>query len=767
MNSEQQPAMWERYRRAEAMLHRNVKSLVFNLETRVHWLPDSSGFWYRSESASGHRFMLVDAESGYQREAFDHRMVARALSVVLGREVGPLRLPFETFEYVADGSRMGFGVDDVRWECRLDGSSLRERPVPGQGKRQGNVSPSGRYGVTLASGDLVLVDHVEGRSTTLTDDAEDAYGYGSSPEGRNSAVTDRLGNRTFIPRVLWSPDERYLLTHRLDERRVGTMHLWQGAPPDGSLRPRIHRYRQALPGDAELPLAHQVVFETSTGMRTDLSWTPLESSFLTPVELVHAWWSAGSDAVFFLHWDRARRSVRLVSGDPGTGRCAVLVEEESETPIDLNALYYGRPNVWVSEDQHEIIWYSTRSGWGHLYLLDGGGHPIRQLTGGDWLVTDLLRVDEETRTAYFMGTGREASRDPYYHHLYAVSLDGGAPCLLTPEDAEHGEWPPWVDFSPDGRYFVDRFSRTDQPPRTVLRKSSSGELVAQVAEADIAPLLSSGWKYPERFTAKASDGQTDLCGMIVVPYDFDPAAKYPIVESIYAGPQATRTPRGFTDLVGESTRCLADLGFVVFTIDGSGTPGRSKALHDAPFGRYEQDGGLADHVAVLAQLADTRPYIDLDRVGIYGHSAGAYAAVRAMLEYPDLYRVGVASSGNHDQALTNVTWGERWVGRIPGPGWDTQANRTLAGNLRGKLLLVTGDLDDNVNPAATLQLVDALIDANRDFDLLVLPNRNHDYAATWGTWHEDPYFTRRRWDYFVQHLLGEQPPAGYQVRGPG
>ena len=362
-----------------------------------------------------------------------------------------------------------------------------------------------------------------------------------------------------------------------------------------------------------------------------------------------------------------------------------------------------------------------------------------------------------------MGAGREASRDPYYHHLHAVSLDGGAPRLLTPEDAEHGEWPPWVDFSPDGRYFVDRFSRIDQPPRTVLRKSS-GELVARIVEADVSPLLASGWRYPERFTAKASDGETVLHGMIVLPHDFDPADKYPVVESIYPGPQATRTPRGFTDVVGESTRCLADLGFVVFTVDGPGTPGRSKAFLDAQYGRA-WPAGLADHVAVLAQLAETRPYMDLGRVGIYGHSAGAYAAVRAMLEYPDLYRVGVASAGNHDQALTNVTWGERWVGPYAGPGWDTQANRTLAGNLRGKLLLVTGDLDDNVNPAATLQLVDALVDANRDFDLLVLPNRNHDFAATWGTWHEDPYFTRRRWDYFVEHLMGEQPPSGYQVGG--
>ena len=762
--TDRDPAMRERYRRAEAMLHRNVKSLVFNLETRVRWLPDSTAFWYRSESPSGNRFLLVDAESGHQREAFDHRRVARALSAEIGREVEPLQLPFESFEYLADGSRIAFGVEGAWWECGLDGSSLRERAVSGLGTRQGNVSPSGRYEARVEAGNLALADHVEGASTALTGDAEAGYGYGSSPEGRNSAVTDRIGSRAVIPRLAWSPDERYLLTHRLDERRVGTMHLWQGAPPDGSLRPRIHSYRQALPGDTELPLAHLVVFETGTGRRTDLSWAPLESSFLTPIELGHAWWAFGADAVFFLHWSRDRLSVRLVSADPVTGGCTVLMEEESDTPIDLNAFYYGAPNVWVSGDHQEIIWYSTRSGWGHLYLLDGGGRPVRQLTGGEWPVTDLLRVDEETRTAFFMGTGREASRDPYYHHLYAVSLDGGMPHLLTPEDAEHGEWPPWVDFSPDGRYFVDRFSRIDQPPRTVLRKSS-GELVARIVEADVSPLLASGWTYPERFTAKASDGQTDLHGMIVLPRDFDPEEQYPVVESIYPGPQATRTPRGFTDVVGESTRCLADLGFVVYTVDGPGTPGRSKAFLEAQYGTAGPAGGLADHVAVLAQLAGARPYMDLDRVGIYGHSAGAYAAVRAMLEYPQVYRVGVASAGNHDQALTNVTWGERWVGPHPGLGWDTQANRTLAGNLRGKLLLVTGDLDDNVNPAATIQLVDALVDANRDFDLLVLPNRNHDYAATWGTWYEDPYFTRRRWDYFVEHLMGVQPPLGYQVGG--
>ena len=760
-----QTPMWERYRRAESMLHRNVRSLVFNLETAVHWLADSRAFWYRSESASGHRFMLVDAGSGRQTEAFDHEAVASALSAALGRLIEPLRLPFQDLEFTSDGARMRFEIDDHRWESAPDGSSLRKLgPVAPTG--QGSVSTSGRYEARVESGNLVLIDRLAGTSTPRTHDAEPAYGYGSSPEGRNSAVTDRLAGRSPPPRVLWSPDERHLLTHRLDERRVGTLHLLQGAPRDGSLRPRVQSYRQALPGDAELPLAQLVSFEVETGRRTDLAWEPLASPFLTPIELNHVWWAAGSDAVFFLHWDRHRRSVRLVSADPSTGRCTVVVEEESETPIDLNALYYGTPNVWVSGDRREIIWYSSRSGWGHLYLLDGRGNLIRQLTSGPWPVTDLVRVDEDTRTAFFMATGREDGRDPYYHHLYAVSLDGGEPRLLTPEDAEHGEWPPYVYFSPDGRFFVDRISRIDQPPRTVLRRST-GELVAQVAETDVSALLATGWTYPERFTAKASDGETDLHGMIVLPHDFDPAKRYPVIESIYPGPQATRTPRAFTDVVGESTRGLADLGFVVFTVDGRGTPGRSKAFLDAGYGPSGESGRLADHVAVLTQLAEERPYLDLDRVGIYGHSAGAYATVRAMLEYPDIYRVGVASAGNHDQAITNVTWGERWIGPLPGPGWDTQANRTLAHNLQGKLLLVTGDLDDNVNPAATLQLIDALIQANRDFDLLLLPNRNHDFTGTWGTWNEDPYFTRRRWDYFVEHLLGEIPPEGYQVSGPG
>ena len=754
--------MRDRYRRAEAMLHRNVRSLVFNLETPVRWFPDSRGFWYRSESASGRRFMLVDARSGRQREAFDHRGVAGALTGALGREIGPSELPFDTFEFACGGARLRFEAGGRRWECATDGSALEKLPDPAPGSGRASASPSGRYEVRIHAGNLELVDHVEGSSTALTDDAQPAHGYGSSPEGRNSAVTDRLGERPTSPRVVWSPDERHLLTHRLDERRVGMMHLWQGAPRDGSLRPRIHSYRQALPGDAEVPLAHLVVFEVETARRIDLRWRPLESSFLTPIELQHVWWASGSDAVFFLDWTRDRRSVRLVCAEPSTGECTVMVEDESHTPIDLNAVYHGAPNVWVGRDRRELIWYSSRSGWGHLYLLDGRGEPIRQLTGGEWVVTDLVRVDEETRTAFFMGAGRAPCRDPYYHHLYSVSLDGGGPVLLTPEDAEHGEWPPWVDFSPDGRHFVDRFSRIDQPPRTVLRRST-GELVAPVAETDVSALLATGWRYPERFTAKASDGETDLWGMIVLPRDFDPARRYPVIESIYPGPQATRTPRGFTDVVGESTRCLADLGFVVFTVDGRGTPGRAGAFLDAGYGRSGAAGVLADHVAALTQLAGTRPYLDLDRVGIYGHSAGGYAAVRAMLEHPDVYRVGVASAGNHDQALANVTWGERWIGPLPGPGWDTQANRTLARNLRGKLLLVTGDLDDNVNPGSTMQLVDALIEANRDFDLLVLPNRNHDFAATWGTWQDDPYFTRRRWDYFVEHLMGEPPPQGYQV----
>jgi dipeptidyl aminopeptidase/acylaminoacyl peptidase len=420
---------------------------------------------------------------------------------------------------------------------------------------------------------------------------------------------------------------------------------------------------------------------------------------------------------------------------------------------------------------------TSRDGWGHLYLHDGtSGELKNQITSGPWAIREIAHVDEEGRWIYFLAGGREEGRDPHLRHLSRVKLDSSDLQILTPDDSDHA-----VAFSPSGKHFVDSSSRADKVPATRLC-SSDGRVILTLEEGDITVLQGLGWRFPEPFRVKARDGMTDLYGLITRPSTFDPAKTYPVIDSIYPGPQILRTPKRFVGSreqlgLGQSLfwqdQALAELGFIVITIDGQGLPYRSKALMDVAAGeRFGEAGGLADYVAGLRQLGAHDASLDLRRVGIYGHSGGGYASTRAILQFPDFCRVAVSSAGNHDQHGYLAVWGERYIGLPDGDNYQVQSNYHLAANLKGKLLLAFGGPVDNVPPALTLQLIDALIQATRDFDLLVLPHCDHTfvdfresrqgYEASPGR-RTNPYFVRRRWDYFVRHLLGAEPPQGFVI----
>lgn len=374
------------------------------------------------------------------------------------------------------------------------------------------------------------------------------------------------------------------------------------------------------------------------------------------------------------------------------------------------------------------------------------------------MVIDLLHVDVTERWVYFTAVGREDGRDPYYRHLYRARMDGGSVQLLSPEEADHA-----IQVSPDGRWFVDTWSTPTSTPVTVVR-NRTGRVVQTLEEADFSALLATGWRWPEPFTVKARDGITDLHGLLYLPSDFDSTATYPVIDYIYPGPQTG--PIGWRQAAvqqGGNTQALAELGFVVFKIDAFGTPARSKAFHDAYYGNM-RDNGIPDHVAALKQLAQSRPWMDLSRVGIYGHSGGGFSSTDAILTHPDFFSVAVSSAGNHDNRSYDFTWGEKYHGLLKHnadgtDSFDSQANQNLAANLEGKLLLMYGTLDDNVHPNATLLLIDELTRHNKDYDLIVVPNRNHGYSS-------EPYVVRRTWDYFVEHLLGAKPPAEYEITRP-
>jgi dipeptidyl aminopeptidase/acylaminoacyl peptidase len=747
------------YTRAERFLPWNAARLMRGLAIEPHWIDDGDAFWFRHDLPHGTQFVRCDPERNACDPLFDHAWLAAALSRATGLPFAGNALPIDDLDLEGDGE-IRLLIDGVWWSVNLESGAVEqgeeEQPVPPDVNR----SPDGKHEVFVRDHNLWLRTVESGQERALTTDGAEDYAYGAplpSPLA-GAGLADPAK-----PVALWSEDGSRFLSCRIDQRRAERLHLVQSTPTDGTLRPKLHTYAYPLPGDEQVPEQEIWSFEVASGAGVKTTVDPLPVLYHgQPLSDDWVWWTADAGAAFLLTRDRGFRAYRLWRIDPSTGEARVVVEEHGEHGIDPY-LSWGVINVRVAGNGQDVIWSSQRDGWGHLYLYDAAtGDEVRQLTSGESNVARLLHLDETGRWLYFTAMGREADRDLYYQHLYRVSLDGGEPELLTPDEADHA-----ACFSPSGRFYLDTYSTHDQPPVSELR-TSAGALVRVVARADVSNLLAIGWRPPERFVAKSRDGVTDVYGLMLRPSNFDPSQRYPVIDYIYAGPQVNVVPTTFAQSVsfGDGERpnrgyafwqaqSLAELGFVVVMIDGLGMPGRGKAFHDVTY-RNLGDGGIEDHVVALHQLADRAPYLDLDRVGIYGHSAGGYASAHAILAFPDFYKVAVSSAGNHDHRLDKAGWVERYMGLPVGDHYREQANQTLAGQLKGKLLLVHGEMDENVPPASTLVLVDALIQENKDFDLLIMPNRPHrlDNAG---------YFVRRRWDYFVRHLLGAEPPAGFNV----
>lgn len=755
----------EVYSRAERFLPWNAERLVYRLRVVPHWI-DEARFWYRVDTREGYEFVLVDSAKGLRVPAFDHVRLAAAISRATGTPYEHSRLPFDAIEFEQDGAAITFGIGDTRWRCELDTFTCtalgRREEFP-----EGSQSPDGRWVAFARDSNLFIRSMETGEVFALTTDGEPEYAY-ATPVPSPLPAAGIKGN-DFPPALpgLWAPNNRWFFSYRIDRRRAGKYHLVQSVPLDGSLRPVLHSYTYPLPGDEEVPIAELILFDVQTRERRCVKGVTVPILYYgSPLGPERVWWSRDCRYVYLLHRSRGYLAYSLVVIDVATGESRVLVEEHAATGIDPQLLYGRGPLVRVFDGGKSILWFSQRDGWGHLYLYDGvTGEFRRQLTSGAWSVSDVLHIDESGRWIYFTAMGRESGRDPYYDHVYRISLDGGEPELLTPEDATHQ-----AIFAPGGSCFIDSYSRLDLPPVTVLR-AADGAVICELERAEIDRLLEMGWTPPERFCAKARDGVTDIYGVLFRPSRFRPESgvKLPILDDIYAGPQANRAPVSFAGygLPGAvpdqsvgfwQAQALAELGFAVVMIDGLGMPGRSKAFHDRSY-RNLGDGGIVDHIAAIRQLADRYPYLDLERVGVYGHSAGGYASAHAILAFPEFYKVAVSSAGNHDHRLDKASWVERYMGLPVGCHYHEQANASLAHRLQGKLLLIHGEMDENVHISSTLRLVDALIKANKDFDLLILPNRPH--ACT-----TDPYFIRKRWDYFVRHLLGMEPPSGYEIKSP-
>ena len=746
------------YERAEGFLGYNTNPLVLGSGVRPNWLEDER-FWYRIARERGDEFILIDPADGTREPAFDQTRLASALSEAAEESYAAFDLPFTTFEFSEDGGSISFRAADRNWECDLGASRcVGDEAAGGSGEGRGGgpeggppsgvVSPDGERAVFIRDWNLWVREVESGEETQLTTDGVEDYGY----------ATDNAGwRKSDRPIVVWSPDSKKIATFQQDQRNTGEMYL-----VDTSVgHPTLQAWKYPLPGDDDITMIERVVIDVENPrvtrflMERDQHRSTLCDDLPCRGEWRDVQWSPDSSEVAFASTSRDHKITRLrVAGSSSREVREVLVETV-ETFFESGN---GAVNWRYLPRSNEVVWFSERDNWGHLYLYDlSTGRLKNPITRGDGNVTQVLLVDEENRMIYFLGVGRESGRNPYYRHLYRVGFDGGDAELLTPEDADHS-----IALSPCGRFFVDSYSKPDVPPIAVLR-DADGERLMTLEEADISRLTATGWKPPIPFVVKARDGETDIYGLMFRPTNFDANRKYPIINNIYPGPQSGSIRGWSFSAARGDTQAIAELGFVVVQIDGMGTPGRSKAFHDAYYANMD-DNTLPDQVTGMKQLAERYSWIDIDRAGIYGHSGGGYATSGGMFHYPDFFKVGVSQAGNHDNRVYEDDWGEKWQGLLARnddgtDSYDRQANQNFAENLKGKLLLAHGTLDDNVPYYSTLLVVDALIEANKDFDLILLPNRRHGFG-------NEPYMMRRRWDYFVEHLMGAQPPDDYEFSPP-
>ena len=760
----------EDYARAERFLSWNRDRYLINGDIQQHWIGTQDRFWYRRTDDRGAKeFVVVNAADGVRHPAFDQAKIAAALSKLTGKRIDPGALPFSSFKYVGGEQAIQFDIEDAQWTCQLKTAAC-EHASSTAAKADESPSPDGKWVAYTRAHNLWVRERSSGRELPLTADGVENYGYATESGQAAGVSPQRHGPDK--PQLLWSPDSQSIFTFRVDERRVKDFYLIESTPEDGSLRPKSYSYRFALPGDQEVAQIHPIIIDVATGRTTVVDVAPLP--VLAELVTYHhnAWWSPDSGKVYSLRIDRFARSIGLEQIDARTGKVREILRESAEVGLHItneDAIFAGYPAVRTLENG-DVIWFAERDGWAHLYYYDGATGRLRnQITKGPWVVRSVVRVDEAKRLLYFTASGREPGAEPYQQYLYCIRFDGSGIRLLTPETAEHrGGGGPGDElspaetarFSPTGRYFIDNYSRPDLPPVFVLR-TGDGRLVKRLEIADISKLREGGYTAIEPFQAVAADGKTAIYGNILRPSTFSPDKQYPIIDANYPGPHVIRTQKSFSQATFDSmeAQSLAELGFIVITVDGRGTPHRAREFSDYAYGRYEKASDLEDHIAAIRQLAHRYPYMDLNRVGIDGHSGGGYAAAHALLAYPDFYKVGVAASGNQDQRVGYSHWGELFIGPMDENRYLAAANTPLAKNLKGKLLLAHGEMDDNVSPVATLKLVDALVRENKDFDLLIVPNVNHylRYSA---------YFIRRKWDYFVRNLLGAEPPAGYRIEEP-
>ena len=739
--------------------------------------------------------MLVDPARKTRLPAFDHAKVAAAFSAAVHRTVGATTLPFTRIAFTKDNKSIMVADSGKEWSCDVKGSkctALAAGSIPqpaaveggfgGRGGRGGGggggggrggaggagntssdgkpltMSPDGSRGVFIRNFNLWVKENAGGAETQLTTDGIKDFGYSTNNAGWTSG-DNAVG--------LWSPDSKKFATQQQDERGVGRMYLVT-TPTGGTFstreggHPVLKDWAYPLPGDSIITTIQRVIIDVAARkvIRLQMPTDQHRGSVTDNLNMADLKWRPDGSELVFLSSSRDHKTGTLRAANATTGAVREVFHETVATQFE--SAPSGGPLWRMLWPSNEVLWYSERDNWGHFYLYDlATGALKNKVTPGDGVTTGVERINDTTRTMWFSAVGREPGQNAYYTHFYKVKLDGTGMTSLTPDDGTHTQ----PQYSPSGKYLVDSWSQTDVAPQSALRDANTGALIMSLEKsADPAAMKAAGWNPVTTIRMKGRDGTTDIYGVMYKPADFDPSKKYPIINQIYPGPQSgSNGAWGWTPSGGEASG-LANLGFIVVKINGMGTPNRDKKFHDAYYGKMG-DNTLPDQVAGMKELAAKNSWIDINKAGIWGHSGGGFAAAGAMFHFPDFFKVGISESGNHDNREYEDDWGERYQGLESrnADGTDSytaEANQTWAKNLKGHLLLAHGTMDNNVPPYNTLLVADALIKANKDFDLLLLPNNAHGYTA-------GQYMQRRRWDYFVRYLMGGEPPKEFDMSAGG
>ena len=751
----------DRYRRAEALEQAGfTEDMVFNAHITPHWIGDTDHFWYTRTSDKGTEYRRVDAKSASNTEAFDQQKLAAVLTEVVGESVSAFALPISNLEF--SDTTLNFDAFDKRWQFDGDIKVIESTVTH---PAHWLVSPDGTQAAFVKEHNLWLRDIKSGEERALTQDGELHYAYAVEPEGRD-LVSEFMGPVPLVaPEALWSADSSQLFTVQMDERKVRDIPSMLYVPQNGTVAPRVTNCKYALPGDNDVVQYRMLVIDVASGNEVAADYPLIEDSFvcLGPFSGNRAWWSGNGHHAYFVDITRGQRTARVISFDTQTGATKQLFEESSDTYVELG-LDFEHPSMLMPlPDTNELLWFSERSGWGHLYLYDlATGELKNPMTSGDYLVRSLLHVDSKTREAFLQLAGRETGKNPYYRELVRVNIDSGEMTTIAASDHDYSlchHSKQDAGLSPTGNYAVVTRSRVDQAPVTELR-DRNGSCVLDVETADISG-LPEGWQWPEPFTTKADDGETDIYGVLFRPSDFDPNKKYPVLDfgmtvPFYAVAPSGAFLQGAADPTGNlfymTLSALAELGFVVTAIDGRGTPYRSKAFHNFGYNDFMNSGGMVDHVAGIKQLAKKNPFMDIDNVGIVSTDAPGNGAIFGLLNYTEFYKVGVAFS-MWDPRM--VKQGEVYHGILDeaaqtNPLWDEAVH-----NLQGKLLLVSGLLDQYFHSGMTFQLVDAFGKANKPVDLVIPPNGGH-------AWRSKNALCRV-WDYLIEHMQGVEPPKDFKL----